>query len=76
MKYRVIMDTNTDGVTWYYPKYKKWLRWRFFWRRAAPVELAKMGDFDKMAKFFNVDDAFAFIDKKPLQNLVVKREEI
>lgn len=70
------MDTDIDGIMWYYPQYKKWFLWRFFWRRAAPVELARMGDFDKRTKFFKVDDAFDFTDKKPLQNLVVKREEI
>lgn len=75
MKYRVIKDMDAEGQTWFFPQYKKLFRWRFFIRRSAPIELAKMGDFDKRTKFFKVEDAFAFIDKKPLQNLVVKREE-
>lgn len=75
MKYRVIKDMDAEGMTWFFPQYKKWFRWRFFIRRAAPIELAKMGDFDKRTKFIDAKDAFAFIDEKPLQNLVVKRED-
>lgn len=74
MKYRVIRRTEANGKTWYYPQYKEWLRWRYFYKYIIAFgEIA--GVSNNPLKAERAEDAFAFIDKRPLQNLVVKRED-
>lgn len=74
MKYRVIKRTDVYGNTVFYPQYKKMLLWQYFDDVVYDAVRDQWFEMSR-AHFASAVDAFAFIDKKPLQNLVVKREE-
>lgn len=74
MRYRVIKRTEADGRTWYYPQYKRWFRWRYFYKDfIAYGEI--IGVSNKPLSSERAEDAFAFLDKKPLQNIIVKEKK-
>lgn len=75
MRYRVIKYTDVYGNTVFYPQYKKMLLWHYFDDRFYDAIRDQWVEKSR-THFASAVEAFTFIDKKPLQNLVVKREKI
>ena len=64
MKYRIKIQTNSDGSKIYYPQYKKFLFWNDFIREVIPQYICTN-------KKFNV---ISFSDLTVAKNFIAKRK--